>query len=71
MKDMRAVRFNEKIKRASTVGSNGALALLIAAISRLYLAGQAEFLAMLWLFLAIALMFASVQINDLIVPEDE
>jgi hypothetical protein len=71
MKDMRAVRFNEKIKRVSTVGSNGALALLITTLSRWYLVGRPDLVVALWIFLTIALMFASVLINDLIASEDE
>jgi len=70
MKDMRAVRFNEKVKRISMIIGNGGLALLIAAISRWYLQGL-DLFAIIWIFISSGLIWVSLQVNDVLEPEDE
>jgi len=70
MKDMRAVRFNEKVKRVSTVIGNGGLALLIAGISRLYLVG-ADLAGAVWIVIAFGLIWVSFQVNEVLEPEEE
>jgi len=70
MKDMRAVRFNEKVKRISMIVGNGGLALLIAGISRWYLQGL-DLFSVIWIFIASGLIWVSLQVNDVLEPEDE
>lgn len=70
MKDMRLVRANEKLKRASTLLGNGGLGLLIAGISRWYGTGV-DLTAAIWIVAAAATIWVGVQINDLLQPEDE
>lgn len=70
MKDMRAVRFNEKVKRASTIIGNGGLALLVAGISRWYLQGL-DLFAGIWILMASMLIWSSLQINDVLESEEE
>ncbi len=69
MKDMRAVRFNEKVRRATTLAGNGGLALLAAGLSRWFVT-RLDLYAALWIFTAIALMFLAVQFNELLEPEE-
>jgi len=70
MKDMRAVRFNEKVKRASTLFGNGGVALLIAGLSRWY-GASFDLITALWLLLALMLIYVSVQLNAVLLMEDE
>ncbi|MBP6031548.1 MAG: hypothetical protein KA533_08980 [Sphingobium sp.] len=70
MKDMRAVRFNEKVKRASTIIGNGGLALLVAGISRWYLQGL-DLFAGIWILMASVLIWSSLQINNVLESEEE
>lgn len=71
MKDMRAVRFNEKVKRLSTVVGNGGLALVAASVAR----GWSEGLdfgaaSALWFLLGLGAIWVSWHINALIEPEE-
>lgn len=69
MKDMRAVRFNEKVKRVSTVLGGVGIALIVTALARS--TDHAPDLSTgLWILIGAMLMFASVQINDLLDSED-
>jgi hypothetical protein len=70
VKDMRSVRFNEKVKRASTIIGNGGFALLIAGISRWTIQGL-DLFALIWIFIAAVLIWASLQINEVLEPEEE
>jgi hypothetical protein len=70
MKEMRAVRANEKLKRASTLVGNGGLALLVAGLSRWYGSGLDAYAAT-WIFIAATLILGSVQMNDLLDSEDD
>jgi hypothetical protein len=69
MKDMRAIRANEKLKRASTLVGNGGLALLIAALSRWYSAGLDTYVVT-WILISAGLIWGSVQMNELLDSED-
>jgi hypothetical protein len=69
MKDMRAMRANEKLKRASTLVGNGGLALLIASLSRWYSAGLATYVVT-WILISAGLIWGSVQMNELLDSED-
>lgn len=68
-KDMRAVRYNEKLKRLSTVLGAGGMALLIAALLRSNDDGLTGTVAG-WFFLATIVMLVSVHMNELLAPED-
>lgn len=70
MKDMRAVRSNEKIKRLSTLFGNGGLALTIAGVSRWYVVGL-DLSAAVWILISAGIIWVSVQMNDLLDSEDE
>jgi len=70
VKDMRAVRFNEKIKRVSTLTGAGGLALLIAGFSHWYSQGL-DLSAAAWILLSIGTIWVSLQFNELLAPEDE
>jgi hypothetical protein len=70
MKDMRAIRANEKLKRASTLVGNGGLALLIAGLSRWYSTGLDTYAAT-WILISAGLIWGSVQMNELLDSEDE
>lgn len=70
MKDMRAVRFNEKIKRLSTVVGNGGLALAAAGIARWFATGL-DLSAAVWILLAGGIIWVSLQLNELIDSEEE
>ena len=69
-KDMQSVRFNEKVKRFSTVSGNGALALFIAAVARWWAMGV-ELYASLWLLISLVAIYGSLAINGMLQPEDE
>ena len=69
MKDMRPVRANEKLKRASTIIGNGGLALLIAGLSRWY-GTSLDLTAAVWIIMAAIAMWTAVQMNELLQPED-
>lgn len=70
MKDMRAVRFNEKIKRLSILVGNGGLALLIAGATRWYALGL-DLSAGVWILLAAAIIWVAMQLNELLDSEDQ
>jgi hypothetical protein len=70
VKDMRAVRGNEKIKRMSTLFGNGGLALLIAGFSRSY-GVRLDLSAVAWIFITLSLIWLSWQLNELLESEDE
>lgn len=70
MKDMRAVRFNEKVKRASTIIGNGGLGLTVAGISRWYLE-TLDATAALWIFIAFLLILISLQVHEILEPEED
>lgn len=70
MKDMRAVRANEKVKRVSTLLGNGGLALLIAAVSHVFTVGL-DLSAAAWILLGGGIIWTSAQFNELLVSEDE
>lgn len=70
MKDMRAVRFNEKVKRLSTLFSAAGLAFILTAITR-WLDRGADFSTLAWNLTGAAFIFVSVQMNDLLESEDE
>lgn len=70
MKDMRAVRFNEKLKRVTTLMGNGGLALLIAGLSRWYVV-DLDLSAAVWILLALGLIWVAVQANELLESEDQ
>ena len=69
MKDMLAVRFNEKVKRLSTVLGGGGIALIVTAWAR-YSDHAADLSTVTWIFTGIVIIFASVQINDLLESEE-
>jgi len=69
MKDMRAVRFNEKVKRVSTVLGGAGIALIVAALVRS--SDHVPDLSVgLWILIGVMLIFVSVQINDLLDSEE-
>lgn len=70
MKDMRAVRFNEKVKRASTIIGNGGVALLVTGISRWYLQ-DFDLFGGIWIFMAFGFIWVSLQINEVLAAEEE
>jgi len=67
---MRAVRFNEKVKRASTIIGNGGLALLVAGVSRWYLQ-YLDMSAAIWILIAFVLIWVSLQVHEILEPEEE
>lgn len=69
MKDMRAVRANEKIKRISTVAGAGGIAVIVTALVR-SVDGAADLSTALWIFSGSIVIFVSVQINELLESED-
>jgi hypothetical protein len=70
MKDMGAVRFNEKVKRLSTLVGGGGLAFILTALTR-SIEARVDLLGGLWIFAGIGLIFASVQMNDLLDSEEQ
>jgi hypothetical protein len=70
MKDMRAVRANEKLKRASTVLGTIGAALFVAGFTRWYISGL-DLTAPTWIFIAAIVIWVSLQINELLDSEDE
>lgn len=69
-KDMQAVRFNEKVKRFSTLVGNGGLALFIAAVARWWAMGV-ELFAVIWISISVIFIYSSAKMNDMLQPEDE
>ncbi|SCW57084.1 hypothetical protein SAMN02927924_01439 [Sphingobium faniae] len=69
MKDMRTVRWNEKIKRGSTILGAGGIALLVATLLR-WNDDTFTLAIAAWILTAVMLMLMSVQINDLLDSED-
>lgn len=70
MKDLRVVRFNEKIKRVSTVLGTVGAALFVAGFTRWYLSGL-DLTAPSWIFISIIVIWVAAQVNELIDSEDE
>ena len=70
MKDMRAVRFNEKLKRLSTLVGAGGLALVLTVLTR-FLDRPLDITSATWTIAGIALIWVSIELNELIQPEDE
>lgn len=69
MKDMRSVRFNEKVKRVSTLTGGGGLTLILTAMIRWADAGV-SFSSAAWILTGILLILVSVHMNELIESED-
>lgn len=69
MKDIRAVRYNEKVKRVSALLSGGALALLLTAFNR-WGDGKGMLTTVAWILTGVLFMVMAVQVNDLLEPED-
>ncbi len=69
MKDMRAVRFNEKVKRLSTLIGGGGLTLVLTAMIR-WADGGADISTPAWILTAVMLIFVSVHMNELIESEE-
>ncbi|CAN5253967.1 hypothetical protein BH10PSE12_BH10PSE12_05090 [soil metagenome] len=69
MKDIRAVRFNEKVRRVSAMLSGGGLAQLLTAFTR-WGDGKGAVSTGAWMVAGILFMFMAGQINDLIDTED-
>ncbi|QUT04910.1 hypothetical protein KFK14_18065 [Sphingobium phenoxybenzoativorans] len=69
MKDIRAVRFNEKVRRVSALLNGGALVQLLTAFNR-WGEGKGAIATSAWILAAVAFMFMAVQINNLLVLED-
>ena len=67
---MRSVRFNEKVKRLSTLVGAGGIALVISAVTR-WLDRAPEPFELIWISVGLAFIFVSVQMNDLLQSEDE
>lgn len=70
MKDMEVVRFNEKVKRISTLVGGGGLAFLLTALTRWNDKGF-ELSTGAWILTGIGLIFVSVLMNDLLDSEDQ
>lgn len=68
-KDMRAVRFNEKLKRLSTLIGGAGVALAIGAATRL-VDRAADFSTVSWIFSSALLILLSVQMNEMLESED-
>lgn len=69
MKDMDAVRFNEKVKRASTLAGGAGGALAIAAAAR-FSDRDFDLTCGVWIFFSIPLILVSVLMNEILRPED-
>lgn len=69
MKDMRAVRFNEKVKRLSTIVGGFGVAFAVTSFTRWADAGL-EPATWAWLLTSIALIFMSIQMNEMLESED-
>jgi hypothetical protein len=69
MKDMDAVRYNEKVKRLSTLLGAGGLALVLTALTRL-LDRDLDMTTGAWILAGVFLIWASVQLNEVLQPED-
>ncbi|GLT02736.1 hypothetical protein GCM10007897_41580 [Sphingobium jiangsuense] len=69
MKDMRSVRFNEKVKRFSTVLGAGGIALLIATLLR-WSDRDFDLAIGAWILMSVVLIYVSVQMNDLLESEE-
>lgn len=69
MKDMRAVRFNEKVKRLSTLVGGSGLTLILTALIR-WADKSADISTAAWILTGAALIFMSVQMNELLESED-
>lgn len=69
MKDMRSVRFNEKVKRISTLTGGGGLTLILTAMIRWSDSG-ATFSTAAWILTGIMLILMSVHMNELIESEE-
>jgi hypothetical protein len=69
MKDIRAVRFNEKVRRVSALLNGGALVQLLTAFNR-WGDGKGTLSTCAWILTAVLFMFMAVQINNLLVMED-
>ncbi|NNM77024.1 hypothetical protein HJG53_08930 [Sphingomonas sp. ID1715] len=70
MKDMDAVRYNEKVKRLSTLLGAGGLALIVTASTR-WLDHDANLTTALWIIAGLFFIWGSVQMNELLQLEDE
>jgi hypothetical protein len=69
MKDIRAARFNEKVRRVSALLGAGGLAQLLTAFTRLG-DGKGALTVGAWLLAGIMFMFMAVLVNDLLELED-
>jgi hypothetical protein len=69
MKDMDAVRFNEKVKRLSTLSGAGGLALILTASTR-WLDRSADLITLAWISAGVVLIMVGVQMNELLQSED-
>jgi hypothetical protein len=70
MKNMEAVRFNEKVKRWSTLVGAGGLGLILTALSR-WLERGLEPITLGWISSGVFLILLGVQLNELLQSEDE
>jgi hypothetical protein len=70
MKDMGAVRYNEKVKRVSTLLGGAGLAFIITAFTR-SLDRHADIYTLIWIFVGLGFILVAVQMNDLLQQEDE
>jgi hypothetical protein len=70
MKDMGAVRYNEKVKRLSTLLGGAGLAFILTAITR-WLDQDADTTTAAWIILGAVFIWAAVRLNDLLQPEEE
>ncbi|HEX5537833.1 MAG TPA: hypothetical protein VFX27_11620 [Sphingobium sp.] len=69
MVDIQPRRYNEKLKGVATLLSQGGLALFIASMSRWFIVGMDVELAT-WFGVAVALMWVSIHILNLLQPEE-
>ena len=69
MKDIRAVRFNEKVRRVSALLGAGSIAQLLTAFTR-FNGEKGAVAAAVWVVTGVLFMFMAVKINDLMVLED-
>jgi len=70
MKDMDAVRYNEKVKRLSTLVGAAGLAFILTAITR-WLDRDADTTTAAWIIVGGMFIWAAIKTNDLLQSEDE
>ena len=71
-KDMQSVRFNEKVKRISTLLGNAGLGLIAAGVARLW--GDHVNVTpgpLLWIVAGVGVIWASWHINSALEPEED